>query len=45
MKLYLKNFSYEEMEDIHEEVKTTVCERTKQMLNDLAAILDFAVEE
>ena len=33
------------MEDIHDEVKATVCERTRQMLNELASILDFAVEE
>jgi hypothetical protein len=29
MKMYLKNFSYEEMEDIFDEVRATVCERTK----------------
>ena len=45
MKMYLKNFSIEELEDIYDDVKATVFERTRQMLNDLATVLDFSAED
>lgn len=45
MKMYIKNFSNEDMDDIYDEVKATICERSRQMLNDLAAVLDFSAEE
>ncbi len=45
MKMYLKNFSYDELDDIYDDVKVAVCDRASKMLADLQQVLEFAAEE